>query len=443
MVSVRKTFALRVKEAYWTATRALGLSFVQGNERKYAIHIVGIVLFPIYWLIAKRLSRTRVRFLDAIFEGEPYGILEHVGQCAMDFDSYLKDQILIDRKVLPIFPCAGRKPANPALMTHWSRFIIFIRNPWLDFFIQPLMSYPEIVDHVAPYGAVRRGATRNFEVQTRWGERPPLLMMSEADVARGEAQLRRMGIPQGAWFVCVHSREGGYIPGAEWQHAFRNSKIADYVEAMQAIVARGGWCVRVGDASMQPLDPMPNVIDYALSPSKSDWMDLYLCAQCRFFLGNTSGLFGVAGIFGRPSALANMTPLGCAYGPFPQMIAIQKLLTDSQGRLLSFPDILASEASQFNTTPEFVENRLSHIDNTPAEIAEVAIEMMDRLDGRLVYQPEEDALQERFRALIQPCHLSWPGPGRIGRLFLSRNQALLDSSGRTDFASKVVLERRA
>jgi len=69
----------------------------------------------------------------------------------------------------------------------------------------------------------------------------------------------------------------------------RNANISDYTDAMRAIVARGGWCIRVGDPTMRPLDPIPGVVDYARSSSKSDWMDLFLCARCRFFLGNTSG----------------------------------------------------------------------------------------------------------------------------------------------------------
>jgi len=148
------------------------------------------------------------------------------------------------------------------------------------------MCFPEVVDSLQGYCSVMRGASRVHDVQSRWADRAPLFRLSEAEIARGEGQLRILGIPEGAWFVCVHSREGGYSPGDEWQHSFRNANISDYTDAMRAIVARGGWCVRVGDPTMRPLDPMAGVVDYARSSSKSDWMDLFLCARCRFFLGS-------------------------------------------------------------------------------------------------------------------------------------------------------------
>jgi putative glycosyltransferase (TIGR04372 family) len=170
---------------------------------------------------------------------------------------------------------------------------------------------------------------------------------------------------------------------------------------------------------------MPGVVDYARSSSKSDWMDVFLCARCRFFLGNTSGLTGLAGIFGKPSALANMTPLGCAYAHFPGDISIPKLLMDAEGRMLSLPDTFADEASEFRQTLKFVERGLKTVDNTPQEIAELAIEMLDRLDGKFQEDPDDADLQARFRALIQPHHYSWHASARIGRAFLRRHRALL------------------
>ena len=417
-------FSQKLKEFYWTVTRAVGLGFLHdGSVAKHRTGLLGVLFHPLYVLAAPVLSQAGVRFIDA-----PYWVFERIGHLAMDFDSYFKEQLLSHRKVIPVLLCAGRTPANEALLAHWSQYVHVIRSRWICWLLQPLMSFPEVVDSLLGYCSVARGASRAYEVQSRWADRAPIICLSEAEIARGEAQLRVLGIPEGAWFVCVHSREGGYLPGDEWANSYRNSNVSDYVDAMRAIVARGGWCVRVGDPTMRPLDPMPGVVDYAQSSSKSDWMDLFLCARCRFFLGNSSGLFGLAGIFGKPSALANMTPLGCVYAQFPRDISIPKLLRDAQGRMLPLPEAFADEASEFRLTPEFEERGLRQVDNTPQEIAELAIEMMDRLDGKLKQEHDDAGLQTCFRALIQPHHYCWHASARIGRAFLRRHRALLMST---------------
>jgi putative glycosyltransferase (TIGR04372 family) len=432
-------FSQKLKEFYWTVTRAVGLGFLHdGSRNNHRNGLLRLLFYPLYAVAARVLSYAGVRFLDA-----PFLMLERVGHLAMDFDSYLKDQLLAHRKVIPVLLCAGRTPSNEALLAHWSQHVRVIRSRWICWLLRPLMSFPEVVDSLLGYCmvgwqafaqdapndfALRRGACRTHYVQSLWADRAPIICLSEDEIARGEAELRVLGIPEGAWFVCVHSREGGYSPGDEWQHSFRNANISDYADAMRAIVARGGWCVRVGDPTMRPLDPMPGVVDYARSSSKSDWMDLFLCARCRFFLGNTSGLFGLAGIFGKPSALANMTPLSVVYAQFPGDISIPKLLMDAQGRMLPFPEAFAGEASELFVAPEFAERGLRTVDNTPQEIAELAIEMMDRLDGKLKDEPDDSDLQARFRALIQPHHYCWHASSRIGRAFLRRHRDLLMSA---------------
>ena len=123
-----------------------------------------------------------------------------------------------------------------------------------------------------------------------------------------------------------------------------------------------------------------------------------------------------------------MTPLGSVYSLFPSDISIPKLLMDAQGRMLPLPDAFANEASELRLTPEFIECGLKTVDNTPQEIAELAIEMLDRLDGNVKDEFDDADLQARFRALIQPHHYCWHASARIGRAFLRRHCALLMSA---------------
>ena len=382
----------------------------------------GLFFYPIYALLARILSRLGYRFLHTHI-----WLIEDFGQLAMDLDVYLKRQILSGRKVKPILLVDGRTPANEALLAHWTRYIHVVRSRAMNVLLRPFLLFPEVVDVIPAYSIAHGGASHNHEIQRLWGDRPPLLQLSEAEIAKGEEQLRAWGMPEGAWFVCVHSREGGFKPVHDWAHSFRNSRIDGYKEAMREIVARGGWCIRVGDATMEPLAPAPGIVDYARSPAKSAWMDVFLLARCRFLLGNTSGVFIISGIFGKRSALANMAPIGAAYSLFPGDITIPKVLQDASGRILSFGEALADASSEYHLATQFAERGLRHIDNTPQEIAELVLEMMDRLEGKFVESPEDAELQARFRALMRPEHYSWHSAGRIGAAFLRRHRHLLDA----------------
>ena len=48
------------------------------------------------------------------------------------------------------------------------------------------------------------------------------------------------------------------------------------------------------------------MIDYACSDLRSDWMDIFLCAQCRFFIGCQSGLSAVPSVFGVPVVMTDL-----------------------------------------------------------------------------------------------------------------------------------------
>ena len=63
-------------------------------------------------------------------------------------------------------------------------------------------------------------------------------------------------------------------------------------------------------------------------------------------------------------------------------------------------------------------------DNTPEEINELVLEMLDKLEGKIKYTEEDEALQERFKALPTPYGTN-PANCRIGREFLRKYAGLL------------------
>jgi putative glycosyltransferase (TIGR04372 family) len=285
----------------------------------------------------------------------------------------------------------------------------------------------------ATYDVTKYGNTVNVtagyaEIQRAWADRPPLLSLSQEHRNRGRAQLSAAGVPPDAWFVCIHSRAPGYATYDDHLHQYRNSDIANYVAAAEALVERGGWCIRLGDRTMPRLPRLRGVVDYAHSDFKSDWMDVFLCASCTFFLGNSSGLSSVSSVFGVPVALANLTPI-CMLPFSAGHIGIPKLVWSlSEGRYLTFPEAFASPSSDYRFTHLFQEAGLRVDENAPEEIRELAMEMLDRLEGRLTYGDDDERRQAAYRRLFRPGHYSYGAPSRIGRDFLRKYEHLMDKA---------------
>jgi putative glycosyltransferase (TIGR04372 family) len=381
---------------------------------------LALLTFPAYWLAARLLRALGVRFL---VNSTP----DRIGHLIAEIDWFLKAGALGEIRAprVPVWVIRRDRVANECILDYWSEHVRVLSSRRATRILAPLLAQRSVrvelgeaviaVDETAKYPGTL----------ARWGDRGPLLRLREEHRARGAAALRELGVPDRAWFVCVHAREGGYSPRDEYMHTYRNCEIDSYVPAMAAIVARGGWCLRMGDPTMKPLAPMPGVIDYALSDRKSDWMDVYLGASCRFFLGNTSGLCFVSTAFGVPSALAHLTPLAAAY-PFGAFdVGIPKLVRSASGELARFPELLASPVSNYRFSEQYARGGLSLVDNTPEEIRELALELLDRIEGRAEYTDEDEARQAAFRSGFRAGHYTFGAGSRIGRDFLRRHAQLL------------------
>jgi putative glycosyltransferase (TIGR04372 family) len=154
-------------------------------------------------------------------------------------------------------------------------------------------------------------------------------------------------------------------------------------------------------------------------------MDIFLCNQARFFLGNTSGLKIVSTISGVPCAAANMTPHDCVYGFLPADISIPKLLQIKDGTMPRFADVFASNLCGYHHAKPFEEAGITLIENTPQQIRDLATEMLDALDGTVQRTSEDEARQEAFRRLLTPRHHTYGTRSRIGTAFLREYAHLL------------------
>ncbi|MEZ2252567.1 TIGR04372 family glycosyltransferase, partial [Microcoleus sp.] len=350
-----------------------------------------------------------------------------IGHTALYIDLYVKiNQLGWGESNRPILLVDPEKTANLCYVHYWGRYMPVISDPLL------LKSFSLLTESFQEISGILVRCKQQYIwwaeaialVEKQWNAegRAPLLSLSASDTDRGWDCLEKFGFTKNSWFVCIHAREPGYaqqLNGVSYQN-HRNVDIDTYLLAIKTIVARGGWVIRMGDPSMKPLPPLVGVIDYAHSNFKSDWMDVFLCAKCRFFLGDTSGICLVSYTFGIPCVLTNVVPI--ANRAFSSKnISIPKLLWSvKEDRYLSFAEAWEPPFEQHYKEDFLHKHELRLVDNTAEDVEDLTLEMLERLEGTVEYTAEDQRLQEIYNSLGANTCGSFGVNSRIGRDFLRK-----------------------
>jgi putative glycosyltransferase (TIGR04372 family) len=370
------------------------------------------------------LGRKGMRFLN-----QNHGILHRFGETATQLDPFVKMQKL---GWLPAEPARLIAPtdvvANNSYLDYWSEYVDLVRDPAeIDGLIDLAT---ELRIHTrffrTPDGQFVSKMQGQAAVQQAWQQdaRPPLLTLRPDHVADGRETMKRIGLPEDAWFTCLHVREPGYLKSHEAElHAFRDADIETYLPAVEAITQAGGYVVRLGDPSMQKLPPLKNVIDYAHSELRGDWLDVYLLGAARFVLGTTSGPTPVAATFGTPVVMTNMVPHG-ERGPNLNSLFLPKIYTRHDGRPLSFSEMMEGPNRWLWNGGHLANGGLKVIDNTANEIRDVTLEMMARLNGMVTSDPADEKRQDGYKALFNRSD-DFDTGSRIGQKFIEEHEGLL------------------
>lgn len=264
---------------------------------------------------------------------------------------------------------------------------------------------------------------------------PSHLQFTAEEKARGEAGLLTMGIPAGIPFVCLIVRDSAYLGNPlskDWSyHNYRDSDIQNYVLAAEALAERGYYVIRMGAKVHKTMESSNSkVIDYAANGMRDDFMDIYLGARCSFCIATGTGWDSVPEMFRRPIVYVNLVPLVGMHTYRAEFITITKkhIFQESQ-RELTLREIFALGAGTCHHTSGFASKGIQLIDNTPEEIRDVVVEMVERLNGSWQIHEDDEALQKRFWEIypanaVNAQGLPWHGEirSRFGAQFLRNDR---------------------
>jgi len=302
----------------------------------------------------------------------------------------------------------------------------------------PIYGYANFMDRVIrrlPGGsrhAIPRRPEGDRDVYGLLSNFEPHLSFTAAEDELGRNSLISLGVPEGSPFVCFHARDSVHLdavfPEQEWSYQdHRNSSISNYLPGVKYLAQRGYFALRTSAYVRHPLEAVgPGILDYA-TEGRSDFLDIYLGAKCRFFICDTAGISTIPMIFRRPIAWVNYVPLELVHTSSENDLFIpKKLWGTNEARFLSYKEILNSDIGIFGLNSQYDELGIEVIENSPQEIAALIMEMDSRLNGTWVNSPEDDELQKRFWSLFRSSQYHGTIVSRIGADFLRENRALLE-----------------
>ena len=141
-------------------------------------------------------------------------------------------------------------------------------------------------------------SNKNHDLHYLINKLPVHISFTEKEELKGKEILKKFGLTKNAKFVCLIVRDSGYLNRHikheykdRWQyHTYRDGDIDKYVLAAEELARRDYYVFRMGINVLKPLKSSnPKVIDYANLKIRSDFMDIYLGAKCRFCISTSVG----------------------------------------------------------------------------------------------------------------------------------------------------------
>lgn len=357
-------------------------------------------------------------------------ISHRIGHFTLDVEAYLcvLDHDNSNCKTFDIITCP-EPVCNQQLQTMWARTLCISPETWRIRILQRACQL------LTPKHYVRLYA--RYSDYYLFKNTSSHLQFTNEEQFRGQELLRKLGVPLGMPWVCIHNRDSTYLSktlGDKWAyHDFRDFSIKDTILAAKELSQRGYYVLRMGSVVSEPLiSNNPKIVDYASSEMQSDFADMYLLANCSGYIGSDAGIACIPLIFRKPVIYINwsITQIGiliyenCFSVPF----IIKQLLKKETKRYISLREMFKLGLNGAAESQRFEKAGVEVVSNTAEEIRDLSIEFDERLKNQWQSQPEDEVLQQRFWEIFKEYS---PVEDReinvkLGASFLRNNKYLLE-----------------
>lgn len=203
-------------------------------------------------------------------------------------------------------------------------------------------------------------------------------------------------------YICLHNRDSAYLQhygGDGNHHDFRDFKFEDLRQTINQITEIGVTAVRLGEiVEAEYRTKNPRFVSMVGS-KRSDLLDVYIIAECLFFVGCNTGFSIVPRLFRKPQLLINYIPFNMAElsaWSAGSLIVPKKIYSKTEKRYLRFFEMAVLPYDIHYRGDFFEENNLLVEENSPKEIADAVTEMFSRVMGTWKDTEVQCKLQDKF-----------------------------------------------
>jgi len=408
--------------------KIISLSFLISTIPIYLISIPAVIIIRLIkpWFLIRWDALHSSRIGHFAKETELYC-------CERDAKINIPSQRYID-----FFYLGKKYTCNRQLEKMWRRRLIILPT-WL---LAPLFKVNSFISIFVSGGnnhEILDRVSKDRDVHNLLERFEPHLNFTDDEETKGKKILTEFGIPESAKFVCLIVRDSGYLDRhkkynlRDWNyHSYRDGDIDKYVLAAEELARRGYYVFRMGINVLKPLKSSnPKVIDYANLKIRSDFMDIYLGAKCRFCISTSVGFDEIPIMFRKPIAYTGHVPIAVIETHNKESIILTKHHINKRNQKeLTVSEIFSSNVAVSFYTNEFKKNEVELEENSPEEIRDIVIEMDERLNGNWKETKEDLLLQKKFWSIfnnnIKKLNLEKPLHGKIkskfGAKFLRENK---------------------
>ncbi len=293
-----------------------------------------------------------------------------------------------------------QKISNYQIAKMWKRELNVIPK----FLLEPIYLINKYISNYFSFAKKHliKSSCSDRDINNLLDETEPHLHFTREEIIEGEKYLKKFGLETSSKFVCLIVRDKAYLnsmyPEKNWQHHnFRNQDIENFYKAADKITQRGYYVFRMGSLVEKKFkNNNKMIIDYANSPHKSDFLDVYLGANCSFCISTSTGFDAIPYVFRRPIAYVTV-PIKYFFTFSRNFLIIAKHhFSKNLNKKLSFSEIVDLGVIDCVYSADFEKKNISLIENSPEEIEELCNEMMDRIENKWIENKDNVEMQKKF-----------------------------------------------